>query len=173
MDLPKKQDLTMMQKFIDELDKESERGCGLLAASWLEGVVKDLLRCTMFEGAPEPLLKDVFSGSGAYSTFSACIGICYLSGQISKKEHNALNIIRKVRNECAHSENLDISFANHKISNRCKELQKIFPDLAKHLSNDPKAIFIAICSYLVISLSHMRRAQTIQPKEKQEFQWHH
>jgi len=169
--LPEKPDLTRMQQFVDELAGESDRGCALLASSWLENATKDLIRCGLFADSNGKELKEVFSGSGPFSSFFSCINVCYLSGRISKSERRALHFIRDIRNDFAHNDKLDLTFDEDAISNRCAELRNlpIFPDTT--FSSDNKMFFCQASAKLIIFLAHIRRSQVVTPDEMLDPVW--
>ncbi|MEK3747877.1 MltR family transcriptional regulator [Paenibacillus sp. FSL E2-8871] len=113
-------------KFRLHLDKETDRGCALMAAAFLDELLKKLLEKYMVN---EPnSFKELFTGSGGLSSFSSKINLSYLLGLISEKSKRDLHIIRKIRNEFAHSMEI-IDFEHPPIASRCRELHhNVFRD---------------------------------------------
>lgn len=49
------------------------------------------------------VLNDIFEFNGALGPFSSRINMCYLLGEISNEVYRELEILRKIRNTCAHN----------------------------------------------------------------------
>lgn len=122
-DLFIKMDLQEVGIFRMHLDRETDRGCALMSAAFLDEKLKELLQQYMVQDTQS--LKELFSGNGAISSFSSRIELSYLLGLISKNVRKDLNLIRKIRNEFAHSIEI-IDFDHPKISGRILELQSGF-----------------------------------------------
>lgn len=106
-------------KFRLHLDNETDRGSALMAAAFLDGLLKDLLECFLVDD--QKSFKELFSGNGGLSTFSSRIELSYLLALIPVNVKRDLHLIRKIRNEFAHS--MDIIDFNHPpIAARCREL---------------------------------------------------
>lgn len=107
-------------RFRNHLDNETDRGSALMAAAFLDELLKDLLKCFLVDD--QKSLKELFSGTGGLSSFSSRIELCYLLGLIPVNIKKDLHLIRKIRNEFAHS--MDIIDFNHpSIAARCRELK--------------------------------------------------
>ncbi|MEO1662418.1 MAG: hypothetical protein AAFR51_15625 [Pseudomonadota bacterium] len=167
--LPDMPDLANAQEWANELASETNRGCALLAASWLEESTKHLIKCGLVEEAPQSLMKEVFSGTGPYATFSSSINICFLSGYISNKERSALHLVRKVRNEFAHSAQLNLDFEQEPVSDLCKRMEQIFPIPFSTPNN--KNLFCATAAFLLVNLSHIRRGKIRPAAKAPDLKW--
>ena len=111
--------ISAFKEFRSSLTKETDRGCALYAAAYLDRALSDLLFLSLVEN--KNVEKDLFEGTAPLATFSSRIKLAYYLGKISPSMRRDLDLIRKIRNDFAHSaENL--SFENEKIANRCKEL---------------------------------------------------
>lgn len=108
-----------MKAFRSILTTESDRGCALYATSYLDKALSDLLYCAL--AYDKNIEKDLFEGNAPLAQFSARIKFCFYLGKISKIERRDLDLLRKIRNEFAHSADA-ITFENEKISNQCREL---------------------------------------------------
>lgn len=84
-----------------ELEKESDRGCALVAAAYLENEVTALLN-QFFVKMNKSAQKELSDFNGPVGTFSAKIKLAYAMGLISSEVRNALDLIRGIRNKCAH-----------------------------------------------------------------------
>ena len=90
----------MLDRIVNEFKNESERHLVILGSAKLEDLLFNLLERRLLES---PTNNDtLFRGTGALSTFSARSEMAYRLGLISKPFLDALNSIRKVRNEFAH-----------------------------------------------------------------------
>jgi DNA-binding MltR family transcriptional regulator len=84
-----------------ELEKESDRGCALVAAAYLENEIAALLSQSFVE-MNKSMRKELFDFNGPIGTFSAKIKLAYAMGLISAEVRNALDRIRGIRNKFAH-----------------------------------------------------------------------
>ena len=87
--------------FLNQLDKESDRGCALVAAGYLEDQLKKVLQARMVKHTGPA--EEIFEGHEALATFSAKIKVAYLLGIVSHEVYSDLNRIRDIRNAFAHS----------------------------------------------------------------------
>ncbi|MFT6921385.1 MAG: DNA-binding MltR family transcriptional regulator [Crocinitomicaceae bacterium] len=106
----------------NELIKESDRGCALLAASQLELALENLLRKKLV--GTKKHKDSLFSFNGCLGTFSSRIQLSYSLGLISKLDKDDLDLIRKIRNEFGHSHQV-IDFDFPKVSSLCKRMNYI------------------------------------------------
>jgi len=92
-------------ELFEALSKESDRGVVLMSASFLEEALEALLRARFSIRHPKSKtsIKPLFNSFGPLSTFSAKITICYAMDMIGKWMYEDLGIVRKLRNEFAHS----------------------------------------------------------------------
>ncbi len=111
--------LPEVQAFRDSLDLETDRGCAIIAASYVDDQLAEMLKAHFVES--KRLIKEVFSGSGALSTFSARIDMSFLSGHISKAVQRELHLIRGIRNKFAHAPH-PLSFTEPAIEQPCRAL---------------------------------------------------
>lgn len=107
------------KKFRKALSTESDRGCALFSAAYLDVSLGELLRCCMVQN--KKVDEELFKGQAPLSTFSARIKMAYFLGLISQSERTDLEIIRNVRNEFAHHPEY-IDFEVQSIRDRCGNL---------------------------------------------------
>ena len=92
--------------FLDDLNKESERGAVLISVSYLERQLKEIISAFLCEGdASERLLEGFNAPLG---TLAARAAAATAMGLISMQEYRELETIRKIRNQFAHDHRLPI-----------------------------------------------------------------
>lgn len=120
-------DLKRETNFIKEINEQTDRGAALIVATWLDEELRAAIKTKFINS--ESNEKRVFGGNGPLSTFSSKIEIGYSLGLLSKQSYSDLTIIRKIRNDFAHSI-LDsysepVSFSSQHISDRCYSLKRV------------------------------------------------
>lgn len=90
-----------VQKLRKFLLAESDRGCCLLAVSFLENELKLLLSEKLV--GEKKTKEDLFGVNGPLGTFSSKIILSFSIGLLSKSLKNDINSIRKIRNEFGHN----------------------------------------------------------------------
>lgn len=103
-----------------ELAKESDRGVALYATAHIDTELEQLLQKKLI--GSEKHLKEILSFNGPLGTFSSKIKLSYSLGLIDKVMMDDINILRKIRNEFAHSDEA-ISFDTQNIKDLCCNLQ--------------------------------------------------
>ncbi|WP_368576014.1 transcriptional regulator [Acinetobacter baumannii] len=112
------------QRFIRSLDRESDRGLPLISAAVIEEKLHDTLKAFLSDvSASKKILNDFNAPLG---TFSSKIDTCYALGLIDEFEYKEINLIRKIRNEFAHTV-YDASFDIKKIHDLCITLESNLP----------------------------------------------
>lgn len=103
---------------VAKFDGESDRGAVLVCSSYLEDLLKQLLRTNLKEGEG---LRELFDGiNPPLGSFSARIAACHAMGLIDERMRRDLHIVRKIRNEFAH--NWDANLSAGSLADRCIEL---------------------------------------------------
>jgi len=153
----------MQARFMDfrrALTKETDRGCALFAAAYLDRATSDLLYLSLVEN--KHVEKDLFEGTAPLASFSSRIKLAYYLGKLSPSMRRDLDLIRKIRNDFAHSaENL--TFDTEKIANRCKELQYSYHESDQR----PRGHFTAaVCG--ILSTIEMTGLQSVAPAERSD-----
>lgn len=124
------------------LTKESDRGCALFAAAYLDTRLSDLLYVYLVEN--KQIEGDLFAGTAPLSTFSSRIKMAYYLGLISEASRRELDIIRRIRNDFAHKV-ADLSFDEPPMSDRCKSLAMSYHETTE----SPRNHFTASSAYLL------------------------
>jgi hypothetical protein len=104
--------------FMNQLVGESDRGAALVGIAYLDELLARLFRARMLtEKTSEGLLE----GFAPLSTFSSRIDVAYCLGWIGPETYRDLHLLRKVRNDFAHTHE-PVTFSSAKIQARCREL---------------------------------------------------
>lgn len=108
-----------------DLERESDRSAVVIMASVLEDGLKLAIakRMNMRKLADIKELDDIFGFDRPMGSFSDKIKVAYAFHVIEKQTHDQLNIIRELRNACAHSQ-YPISFATPELREYTMELFK-------------------------------------------------
>jgi len=115
--LAKQQEVFMA--FRKVLTTESDRGCALFAAAYLDTSLSNLLYLSFVEN--QKIENELFEGTAPLSSFSSRIRLAYYLGKISAECRRDLDTIRGIRNDFAHDVRL-ISFETQSIADRCRNL---------------------------------------------------
>lgn len=127
------------------LSEESDRGCALFAAAYLDSALEGLFRSSVVEG--KKIDEELFEGSSPLATFSGRIKLAYYLGLISAEFRADLETIRKIRNDFAHDATL-LSFETQSIADRCRNLGFSYQEPTAR----PRAHFTAAASGLVATI---------------------
>jgi predicted RNase H-like HicB family nuclease len=130
--------------FFLTLARESDRGCALVAAAFLEDRLGILLsRAMVSDRAAADLLED----RGPLGTFSSRIDAAYGFGLIGPHTRSDLHIVRRIRNDFAHELSVK-GFDQESVAARCQALRcaKIRPD------PDPRLRFIVAAALLLAAI---------------------
>jgi mannitol operon repressor len=94
----------MAEKEKFDLIEESDRGCVIVGAAILEGyLAEDIEQAFLLNGLSNRYIKSSFDGNGAVGAFSSKVIIARGFGLIDDDVFHDLMVIRKLRNEFAHS----------------------------------------------------------------------
>jgi DNA-binding MltR family transcriptional regulator len=108
--------------FRKTLATESDRGCALMAAAFIDEQLKELLSVYLVDDAK--VTKRLLGNSGPLGSFSARIDMAYSLGLLAKNIMQDLSLLRKIRNEFAHLSS-PMTFEDDAIVSRCLELKSI------------------------------------------------
>ena len=104
--------------FLDDLNRESERGAVLISVSYLEGQLKEIVSAFLCEGDASGRLLEGFNAP--LGTLAARTAAAAALGLISGREYGELETIRKIRNQFAHDHRT--SFSDQGVVDRCRNL---------------------------------------------------
>lgn len=139
-----------LKEFMDfktSLIQESDRGSVLMAAAFIEDKLGCLLESYFIEN--EKVCKQLLNGNGALATFSSKIDLTFLLGLIPKNIFDDLHILRKIRNDFAHTAS-KISFKTPSINDRTKALSTLSKEM---LRDDTKAYFMRSMTTILTAIN--------------------
>lgn len=107
----------------ETLAQESDRGCVIIGASFLEYQLELLIRaiCRNDEESVKQVVDPLFKGYAPFATFSAKIKAAFALRLISSELKNQLDLIRKIRNDFAHGYS-PVSFKTPQCQDRLQAL---------------------------------------------------
>jgi hypothetical protein len=120
--------------FRESLTPETDRGCALMAAAFLDSELGRLLRAAWI--ADSKSADDMLGQSKPLGTFSSRIDLAFLMGLIGRQARRDLHLIRKIRNEFGHVAE-PIAFDSTRISAWCLE----FYHTSRTKDSDPQSLF--------------------------------
>ena len=153
-------------EFRQALTVESDRGCALFAAAYLDKSLSDLLYVSLVGN--RKIEKDLFEGTTPLSAFSSRITMSYYLGLISLACRQDLDIIKKIRNDFAHKINAN-SFDIQLIKDRCRALKYSYHDkqhgARAHFCAAVMGILAEIDTATITTVPHAEKS-TDAPSEK-------
>jgi len=111
--------------FLNEFNKESDRGATLIAASLIDERLKEIIENFLVDGKDSLALLN--GPNAVLGTLSARVLTAYSLGLIQDNEYEEINIIRKIRNEYGHKWK-DVSFEKDNIRKLCLKLPWLGPE---------------------------------------------
>ena len=134
-----------VMEFRSSLTPETDRGCALMAAAFLDSELELLLRAFVVKN--KKVEDEMFGQSKPIGAFSSRIDLAYLLGLISADTRRDLHLIRKIRNDFGHVHR-PISFEDQAIVNRCHELitSALTTRLQEKCSFPPRLVFWLCCT---------------------------
>lgn len=105
--------------FRKTLNQESDRGCALMAAAYLDERLADLLKSYFVDN--NKIINKMFDFNGPFGTFSSRIDSAYALGLLPENVRKDIHLVRKIRNDFAHVSK-PITFNDEPIASRCNEL---------------------------------------------------
>lgn len=147
-------------KFIASLYQETDRGCSLMAAAFLDDALLELLKKNLIRD--KRVSDKLFESNQPFGNFSSKIDVAYALGLIGKAVHQDLHLVRKIRNDFAHVAD-PIGFEHAPIKSRCSELT-----LHTLESNaKPRKIFTRTVSS-ILAVLHVETALSSHPSTKKD-----
>ncbi len=155
-----------LAKFVEELKRETDRGLPLVGAALIDEKLLETLQAFFIEGKSSNKL--LTEGNAPLGTFSSRIEACYALGLIDEFEYQEIGLIRKVRNEFAHSKH-GLSFQTEKIKGYCTSFKSDLPQGAGYPINDPRFRFMNAVVCVVLRLYY--RAAWVQKERREQKTW--
>jgi DNA-binding MltR family transcriptional regulator len=155
-----------LAKFVEELQRESDRGLALVAAALIADKLAETLRSLFCEGPSAAKLLD--DSNAALGTFASQSEACFALGLIDDYEYSEIALIRKVRNEFAHAKH-GTSFQTPRVQGLCLSLKSDLPGGAGYPTNDPRFRFTNAAVAIVLRLYH--RPEWVALERRQPKSW--
>jgi DNA-binding MltR family transcriptional regulator len=133
------------QRFIEDLQNESDRGCALIGASFLDKILESILRTYFVQN--KKIVNYLMKNDGPIGSFSSKIKLAYSLGLLGIKQYRDLEKIREIRNIVAHQD-CPVTFNMIDVKNRCQslELPKVVPLHGRVTSRDYFVIGVVLLS---------------------------
>jgi hypothetical protein len=152
--------------FLHEFQSETDRGAALVGAALIDQKLADTLRSFLVAGKTAAELLD--GGTAPLGTFSARIKAAHALGLIDGFELTECDLIRKVRNEFAHSIH-GTTFAEPKITSLCDRLLSDLPGGREKFKGNPRDVFINAVVLAVMRLTY--RAEWVAKEKRATKSW--
>jgi len=154
-----------LSEFINEFNKESDRGATLNAAAVLDDWLQKILESFFVDNKSG---KDLISGFNApLGTFSAKASAAHAFGLIEDREFREITLIRKIRNEFGHSWR-GINFDADKVSKLANQLPWCGPIELEQTSNTRQRFNFAIA---ILLTDLMWRSRLVHKEKLQVKVW--
>lgn len=135
--------------FLEDFNKETERGAALSAAAYLDDLLGQILSSFCVPNSSGKTLASS-EGKAPLGTFSARLQACHALGLISDSEFAQCDLVRKVRNEFAHK--VKMSFENDRVKGLCSTFSPAAVD-SDGRRLDPRGIFTSSAVVLIIAFT--------------------
>ena len=135
--------------FLDDLNRESERGAVLISVSYLERQLKEIVSAFLCEGEASAHLLEGFNAP--LGTLAARAAAAAALGLISGREYREVETIRKIRNQFAHDHRT--RFSDQDIVDRCRNLAFSAKDYGDVVV-DPRGQFTTAAVALILNLTN-------------------
>ena len=135
--------------FLEELNKESDRGAALICGAMLDDLLEKTISAFLIDHRD---MKKLLNGLNApLGTFSSRIIMAYSLGLISEEEYEECNRLRSVRNEFSHR--VHQHFTDQKVQDICSNLRFAAQSILQH-PNLPRAQFLTSATALILALTN-------------------
>jgi hypothetical protein len=141
--------LNQFAEFVEEFNKETERGTALAATAFIDDLLERTLMAFLIPNDSGQALTRGFNAP--LGTFAARIVACHAMGLISEMEFKECQILRKVRNEFAHK--VKMSFDDPKVQGLCSGLTQ-FGEWEDRKPVVPRAKFSMSAIAIIMNLTN-------------------
>lgn len=136
-------------EFLEEFNKETERGATLAAAAMIDDQLGRTIEAFLIPNKGSKLLLDGFNAP--LGSLAARIAAAFGLGLMSEVEYRECELIRKVRNEFAHQ--IKVSFKTEKVVSLCAQLQLSAKDYGD-VHVDTRGQFTSSATALILHLTN-------------------
>jgi len=159
-----------------ELNGISDRASVILLAAILDDLLNFRITQSITAQLNDDDMTHAFRFEGPLGALSHRIEIAYLFGSIELATYKELNIIREMRNACAHS-SFVLNFTKPEMANVAKRLfaPHGVVSLPQDTPDDIKSAFVTAGLFLIQTLAHGSRAEAAKhiQKELRQLAAHH
>jgi len=137
---------------------ESGRGAILIATSFTDDFLTKLIECILPGEISKTNKEKLFKYPGTISSYSSKIELAYAFRIIDKEIYDSLNILRRIRNDAAHSSE---EFNLNNISEKMKAIYNMGVNYNEILKNTAKEMMIKNKTTIL----RLRLAEKLTPQE--------
>lgn len=156
--------LAEFRSLLEVVSKESDRGAVLVYASMLDELLRRSIQVRLVQHKDTPKLTDGFNAP--LGSFGARTLAALALGVISDDEYEELQLIRKIRNDFAHS--MTMSFKEPSVIGRCKLLKLAIRNGEDDMENARRSF---ITSASALSLRFVNRAHYVAQERLKYKPW--
>jgi DNA-binding MltR family transcriptional regulator len=139
--------LDEVMDFRESLSAETDRGCALMAAAYLDHQLVRLFKAVLVQDAA--VQQQLLQPLGPMGSFSSRIEMAYGIGLLSEVVRRNLRLVRKIRNEFGHVAK-PLAFTDGPIADRCRRLDLTPLEIAA----SPRHRFTSTVMGLAAALHH-------------------
>jgi DNA-binding MltR family transcriptional regulator len=150
--------------FLDDFNRETERGAALAAAAMIDDQLGKIIEAFLVPNKGSYALLAGFNAP--LGSFSARTAAVYGLGLVSEVEYRECELIRKVRNEFAH--HIKVSFEAEKVAGLCRQL-KMSAKSYGNIEVDTRGQFTTAAVALILNL--INRPHYVGQKQLQYVPW--
>ena len=136
--------------FLKEFQDETDRGAALVGAALLDQKLADTLRAFMVD---HRVSRDLFETTRPLGTFAARIKTAFALGLVDVHEMQEMELIRKVRNEFAHSLH-GTTFSEPEIAKLCDRLKSDLPGGREEFEGKQRFAYINAVTLTALRLTY-------------------
>ena len=149
---------------MEVLQSESDRGAVLVTASMLDDILKQLLLARLLDGDHS---KKLFAGPNApLGTFSSRIIAARAVGVISEQWKKELNLLRKIRNDFAHS--VSASLEDVSTLDKCNALTLCTDEVATTAEGARTKYWMSATAIILNSLNYLQEGRISKLRSLQD-----
>ncbi|HLZ02521.1 MAG TPA: DUF4145 domain-containing protein [Bradyrhizobium sp.] len=128
-----------MQAVVDEIEKQTDRGAAMIAASVIDGILEHLIIARLVDLSSNRKKALFCQSNGPLSTLSSKIELGFALGLFNEERRESLHLIREVRNAFAHRMD-PISFEDPDISAMVET--RVTPKVKAYSTMSPRTKFL-------------------------------
>lgn len=148
------------RRFVQELEKESDRGIAIICHAYVEDLLKTLLKKRLIDD------KKFRESLEERISFSHVLAFCFLTGIVTEAEKKDIEFLSSVRNHFAHHREAR-SFSNKYVIDKCKKLRIANPAFERYKA---RKRFIQTAAYYIqifnLKLKYVRRIRRIERESR-------